>query len=179
MSLVRASFGRELEYEDIYQHVTCPESVYLLEDKDNVLAMGSYHREVFSGIPSLIVEGIAVAPKFQGRRLFERITDEAREGEQIVCLRTQNPRMYRALQIYCNSVYPGKQGDMPDAIRAIRDAFASYAKCELDEKGVVKGYYGGLFYGEEPAHRQVSEFFKKGLEMKLNEGDAMLAVGVK
>jgi hypothetical protein len=111
------------------------------------MAMGSYNIGIFSGFPSLIVEGIAISPEFQGKGVFQRVTNEAYNGESIVCLRTQNPRMYKALQNYCNFVYPQTYLETPEAIKAVRQDFASYLKCELNENGVIKGYYGGLFYG--------------------------------
>ena len=166
-----------MDYEDIYQHVTSPEVVFLGENTEGIVAMASYNSVVLSGIPSLIVEGIAVAPEEQGKGLFGRITDTARSGESSICLRTQNPRMYRALQRYCSAMYPSEE-HIPEAIRAIRTALAKQLRCEIDEMGIVRGYYGGLFYGAEPTHGEVSGFFREfGVDM--HKGDALLCVGIK
>lgn len=177
VELVRAAFGRNLEYKDIYNHLTCPEKVYLLRN-EKIISMASYNQRVLSGIPCLIVEGIAVKPEFQGMGVFKELTNRATNGEAIICLRTQNPRMYRALEKYCSYIYPKKE-EIPEAIKAIIKDFAHYLGCEATEKGIVKEYYGGLFYGEEPYHENLSNFFKKDLEMKLEKGDALLAIGVK
>ncbi len=166
-----------MDYQDIYLHVTSPETVFLAEEQNRVLAMASYNSVVLSGIPSLIVEGIAIEPETQGKGIFSRITDVARDGEYAVCLRTQNPRMYRALQKYCSLMYPDKK-EMPLAIAGIRKALAEYMGCQINEKGIVGGYYGGLFYGEEPTHPKITSFFKEELGLKLERGDALLCVGL-
>ncbi|MDO8516586.1 MAG: hypothetical protein Q7S33_00520 [Nanoarchaeota archaeon] len=169
-----------MDYQDIYLHVTSPEIVFLAEDisrQNNVLAMASYNSTVLSGIPSLIVEGIAIAPEAQGKGIFSRMTDEARNSEYAICLRTQNPRMYRALQKYCYAVYPNKI-EIPSAIVEMRKALAEYTGCQMDNKGVVKGYYGGLFYGEEPLHPTITSLFKEEFGLKSERGDALLCIGI-
>jgi len=142
-----------------------------------VSAMASYNKQILSGLPSLIVEGIAVNPALQGKGFFRSVTDIARDGEAVICLRTQNPRMYRALENYCSYIYPCVE-QTPEAIRVIIDDLARHMNCQIDEKGIVRGCYGGLFYGEEPTHKNVSSFFD-ALGMKLNKGDALLVAGIK
>ena len=170
-----------MSYDDIYRHVTEPQEVYLFEQELNgilkILGMASYNRRILLGIPSLIVEGIAINPSMQGKNLFKRMTELARDDEAVICLRTQNPRMYRALEKYCSFVYPNGK-EIPKAVRAIRDEFALCIGSNADEKGIVRGYYGGLFYGEEPTHKNVGEFFRK-IGLNLYEGDALLAIGIK
>lgn len=174
---VRRAFDKDICSDDIYEHAISPEFVYLLESRDSdILAFAGYNQLNLSGIPCLVAEGIAVHPSFQGRDLFRKLTDCAANGESVICLRTQNPRMYRALEKYCSVVYSGEH--IPEAICAIRKDLASHLGCTLDEKGVVKGYYGGLFYGKEPVHKRVSPFFEE-LGVDVNNGDALLAVGVR
>jgi len=175
--LVNSAFERDLDFEDIYNHITSPESVYLLEINKRLSAMASYNRKIFSGISCLVVEGIAVAPENQGKGIFSYMTDIACNNESVICLRTQNPRMYRALEKYCSRVYPNS-GELPKAISAIKNELAEYLGCQLNDKGIILGYYGGLFYGKEPKHKEVSGFFKE-LGMELNKGDALVAIGVK
>jgi hypothetical protein len=150
--------------------------VYLLEN-GSINAMSSYNRLVLSGIPSLVVEGIAVSQAIQGKGFFKDVTEIARSNEAVICLRTQNPFMYRALEKYCSYIYPG-QNRMPVAVKAIQDDLASHLSCGIDEQGVIKGFYEGLFYGEKPVHRFVSPLFEK-LGMDVNNGDAVLAIGIK
>lgn len=166
-----------MDYDDIYNHVTQPEEVYLLHKDDQLVAMGSYSRARFSGYPSLVVEGIAVSPEMQGRGVFREITANVENREEVICLRTQNPRMYRALEKYCKDVYPG-QFKIPSKVREIREEFADSLNCEIDENGVVKGYYGGLFYGKIPYHEKVNLLFEE-LGVNLDKGDALLLVGIK
>jgi hypothetical protein len=173
---VSFAFGRSLDFRDIYNHVTNPERVYLLMNS-SVSAMVSYNRRILSGFPSLIVEGIAVNPRIQGKGFFRSVTDIARNEEAVICLRTQNPRMYRALESYCSYIYPG-DSQTPRAIREVVEDLARYLNCQIDERGIVRGYYGGLFYGEEPRHKKVSSFFD-AIGMKLNKGDALLVAGIK
>lgn len=166
-----------MDYQDIYLHVTSPETVFLAEEQNKVLAMASYNSVVLSGIPSLIVEGIAVEPGTQGKGIFAKMTDVARDGEYAVCLRTQNPRMYRALQKYCSAIYPNGR-EMPPAMVEVRKALAECMSCQINEKGIIGRYYGGLFYGEEPTHPKVTSFFREELDLKLERGDALLCIGL-
>jgi len=92
-------------------------------------------------------------------------------------LRTQNPRMYKALEKYCISTYPTTEKP-PEEIRAIQKEYASYLDCKADERGVVKGCYGELFYGEEPCHGEVSPLFED-LGLDIYNGDAILTVGLR
>ncbi len=167
-----------MDYRDIYLHVTSPETVYLAEEENEVLAMASYNSVVLSGIPSLIVEGIAVAPEVQGKGLFAKMTDKVSDGEYAVCLRTQNPRMYRALEKYCSFAYPN-ENETPSAIIEMRKALAEHMKCKIDERGIVRGFYGGLLYGEEPLHPVATALFKERLGLKIERGDALLCVGLR
>ena len=192
MSVVRAGFGRNLDFDDIYKHVTMPQEVYLLRN-GKISAMASYNRRVFIGKNCLIVEGIAMLPEVQGKGLFREMTCNAQTSEtknktEIVCLRTQNPRMYRALEKYCRSVYPGqpvKMNNLDDLALAIANMvcsrklikeFASYLNCSADENCVVRGYYGGLFYGQEPHHPKIDSLFTE-LGVNLCKGDGLLVVG--
>jgi hypothetical protein len=176
VDVVRSGFGRNLDFEDIYKHVTAPEEVYLLRNKD-ILAMASYNTRNFCGFDSLIVEGIALSPKVQGKGVFRLLADQAVDDKKLIFLRTQNPRMYRALEKYCSAIYPSTINFSGNNNRFLEE-FAHYLGCKIDEKCVVRGYYGGLFYGEEPKHCEVGRFFKEDLKMDLSKGDAVLAVGI-
>lgn len=172
-----ASFGRHLEFEDIYQHVTSPDVLFLLIQEERIAGMASYNKRIFSGFPALIAEGIALHPEVQGKGFFGTITGIARNGEPIVALRTQNPRMYRALEKICSSTYPCIERETPEAISAIMKEFAQHLGCQIDHQGVIKGYYGGLFYGQKPEHQQIMPLFEKiGLDM--DKGDGLVAIGI-
>ena len=139
-------------------------------------AMASYNRKTLGEKLALILEGICMDPCIQGKGIFKKLTDCAIKDEGIICLRTQNPRMYRALEKYCNSIYPGER-ESPVHVKAAIMDFAKYLGCNIDGNGVVKGYYGGLFYGKEPHHERVDPLFKR-LGINLHNGDAVIAIGL-
>jgi hypothetical protein len=155
-----------------------PETVYLLLQKNKPVAMASYNAKIISGFPSIIVEGIAVDPKFQGRGVFRELTSLENTTEAVILLRTQSPRMYAALANYCSFVHP-TIGQMPEAVRGLQKGFAAYLNCNADQRGIVRGHYGGLLYGTEPQHTRFSKLLKKDLGMKLHKGDAALLVGIR
>lgn len=174
--MICAGFGRHLETDDIYKHLTEPDKLLLLKGDDRVLAMASYNTKYFKGMPSLIVEGIAMVPEVQGRGIFSEMTEQAMStAHRYVCLRTQNPMMFKALDNFCKRTYPCKR-DLPGNMGVIREGFVDYLGCDITENGVVEGYYGGLFYGEAPHHKDVDSYFKE-LGVDLNNGDALLAIG--
>jgi hypothetical protein len=179
---VRSAFGRpDMSYEDIYNHLVTPEYLYALSSgslsDDSVFGMASYNKTVLSGLPALVVEGIAIDPAMQKRGIFKEVTDLVVDTESLICLRTQNPNMYKALQNYCSSIYPSLL-DLPDAIRVLINELARYMKCEIDKNGVTKNYYGGLFYGEKPFNHSVTGLFNQ-LGVNIEEGDGLLVLGVR
>ncbi|MBU2504043.1 MAG: hypothetical protein KJ879_03265, partial [Nanoarchaeota archaeon] len=116
VAVVRDAFASPMEFEDVYAHLTSPEKVYLVFEGKDVIGMGSYGERIFSGIPTLIVDGIAIRESFQGKGIFGGLTDLVLNGEKLICLRTQSPQMYRALEKKCRFVYPGKDVRIPEAI---------------------------------------------------------------
>ena len=138
--------------------------------------MAAYTEKRFSGVYCLLVDGIAVFPEMQGKGVFSAITYAATKGHHdFICLRTQNPRMYRALEKHCEKVFPGVE-EMPQSVKAITLDLAEYLGCSITGKCIVKGYYGGLFYGEEPHHKNIDPLFKK-LGVNLHNGDGLLVTG--
>jgi hypothetical protein len=176
VNVVRNGFGRNLDYKDIYEHATSPENLLLIRDKE-IKGMASYNRKVFSGFPCLVLEGVALDPSVQGKGVFGRLIGCAYEKEKVICARTQNPQVYSAMGKFCISIYPNKE-PMPEAIKAIQKEFATYSGCKIEDKGIVRGYYGGLFYGVEPKHPTMSSLFREELGMDLHRGDAILLVGI-
>lgn len=173
---MRSGFKRDLDFQDIYNHVTLPERVFLLRNAE-IKAMASYNKRCFAGHSTLIVEGICIDPSIQGKGFFEKITRQAIKDESLICLRTQNPIMYKALANYCRNIYPNEKEESPDYIKAAIRDFARYLECVIDSNGVVKGYYGGLFYGKAPSHKDVDPLLKK-LGVNLHNGDGLLVIGI-
>lgn len=180
VNAVRNAFGRpEMDYDDIYQHLVSSEILYLLENGEKVLGMAAYETALLSGIPSLIVEGIAIEPEIQARGIFREVTDLVSGNKSVVCLRTQNPHMYRALQKYCSYTYPSETNGLPTAVKAIRGDLAAKLGCDIDENGVIRGYYGGLFYGKKPYHPKTTQLLEGKLGLSLENGDGLLVVGIR
>jgi len=172
---VNSAFGRNLEFDDIYQHITSPESLYLLR-QNKLVAMAAYTGKQFSSRHCLYVDGIAISPEMQGKGVFKAITLKAmKESYDFICLRTQNPRMYRALEKCCSRIFPGSE-TMPQIVKAIILDMAKDLNCSIDGNGVVKSYYGGLFYGIEPHHKKIDPLFKE-LGLNLHNGDGLLVTG--
>src|SRR3989338_646772 len=180
VEVVRIAFGRpDMDFGDIYDHLVSPEILFLMENQDgNIAGMAAYNACSLAGISSLIVEGIAMDPSIQARGIFRKVTDLVSSEKEIVCLRTQNPNMYRALQNYCSQIYPGANG-MPLIVKSVRNDLAARLGCSIDDKGIARGYYGGLFYGKKPYHPEAGPFFENTLGMDLEKGDALLVVGLK
>lgn len=178
VEVVRNAFASQMEYEDVYNHLTQPEKVYLVFNHSEVVGMGSYSEKVFSGIPTLTADGIAIREDFQGRGVFSKLTDLVLNGERIICLRTQNPHMYRALEKKCKIVYPNLETEIPDALKLIRNEYGKFLNCTSDEFGIVRGIYGKSLYGKLKVHPKTSLLFEK-IGLRINHGDGLLVVGVR
>lgn len=175
--MVRRAFAKHLEFSDIYDHVTLPQEVCLLRREGRIIAMRSQNRTRLSGLSALILEGAAIDPIFHGKGIYGVLLSHVYKEEAIICLRTQNPHVYAGLEKFCAKVYPNKE-NMPGAVREIQQAFAHNLGCKINSNGVIKGYYGGLFYGEKPTHKRVSNIFET-LGVDLENGDGLLVVGIK
>ena len=150
----------------------------MLRSENSIVAMRSHNRKNLSGISALILEGAAIDPLFHGKGVYGKILSEIYQQESVICLRTQNPRVYAALEKFCSSVYPSRK-ETPELIKRVQTDLAFDLRCEIDSYGVIKGYYGSLFYGVEPYHDRITDLFKEKLKMNLHNGDAVLVVGVK
>jgi len=139
--------------------------------------MAGYNRTTLAGAPALVLEGITVDPSIQGNGTFRQITDVADNGEKLICLRTQSPHMYRALEDFCQTVYPN-HNPTPTEYQAILQELAIRMNCTADENGIVRGHYGELFYGEKPTHKKIDPLFDK-LGLRADDGDALLVIGVR
>lgn len=176
MAVVRAGFGKQLDANDIYEHLTEPSKLLLLQDDERILAMASYNTKYFMGIQSLIVEGVAMLPEVQGMGIFSDMTEYAMAtAYRYVCLRTQNPRMFKALDNLCKRTYPCKKNLLGN-LGVVKGGFIRHLGCDVTENGVVKGYHEGLLYGDVPHHKDVDPLFKE-LGVDINNGDVLLAIG--
>jgi len=178
VEVVKDAFSSPMEFEDVYQHLTLPEKVYLLFNEDEVIGMGSYSQKVFSGIPVLTTDGVAIKEKFQGKGLFSELTDLVLNGERVICLRTQNPHMYRALEKKCNIVYPNTKTGIPEALKLVRNEYGNFLNCNLDEFGIARKFYGKSLYGKIKYHPLVSRLFEE-MKMNISAGDGLIVMGVR
>ncbi len=179
VSMVRKSFGSEMEVEDIYNHVTFPERIYLLEFDEEILAMASYSSRNFSGHSVLIGEGAAIIPEVQANGVFRKITNHNFINEKFIVGKTQNPHIYRAFQKFCREVYPNSF-PMPNLIKKISYEYAEYLGYKLDDLGIIRGCYGKCLYGNKmPMHKNITKFFEEDLKMNFEAGDALLLIGVR
>lgn len=173
--MVHVAFGKQFDADDIYEHLTEPDKLLLLQYQGRILAMASYNTKFFKGRQSLIVEEIAMLPEVQGKGVFSDMTDLAMAtAYRYICLKTQNPRMLKAVDNFCEHTYPCDNllGDMG----VIKHEYVKYLGCDVNENGVIKGYYDGSLYGEAPHHKDIDPLFReRGVD--LNNGDALLVVG--
>lgn len=165
-------FGRELEPEDIFSHVTSPEHVFLIRDPNKIVGMASYNKIQIESENVLVVEGISLKPTFQSKGIFKKITDLAIEDETLIALRTQSPRMYAALYDYCNGAISPSEN-----FNGQLEKIAKHFGNEINREGVTRGYYGRFFYGYSPSHERFSELFEKMLDVE--KGDALIVLGRK
>jgi len=175
---VRDAFASPMDSQDVYNHLIHSQEVYLVFENDSLIGMGGYSQRTFSGIPVLTIDGIAIRESFQGKGVFGRLTDRVLEKERLLCLRTQNPYMYRALQNKCRAIFPSREVETPPVIRLVRNEYADSLNCVPDKNGVVKGCYGKSLYGKIKSHPDVSPFFQE-LNLDVSSGDGLLVVGVR
>ncbi|MBS3094156.1 hypothetical protein J4474_00685 [Candidatus Pacearchaeota archaeon] len=178
IEVVRDAFASPMGFEDVYQHLTIPEKVYLLFNEEKVIGMGSYSQKVFSGIPVLTTDGIAIKEDFQGKGVFNELTNLVLNGERVICLRTQNPHMYLALEKKCKIVYPNENIEIPEALKLVRNEYGNFLNCELDEFGIARKFYGKSLYGKIKFHPRISKLFEQ-MKMNISAGDALIVTGVR
>ena len=124
VKVVREAFGTEMTEQDIYEHLTIPQKVFLLRNGRGIFAMGSYTSKDIQGKSILYIEGVAIHPLMQGRRVFEEMTSQVLEDETYLSLRTQSPRMYSAFTKLCGSVYPNVAMNCPEELVPVFEGMA-------------------------------------------------------
>lgn len=179
VQVVRDAFGTPMTEEDIYQHLTMPGKVYLLRDSAGILGMCSYTPKKIAGRDLLFVDGIAIDPKRQAQGIFGEVTQIASEQEEFLALKTQNPRMYRALEKFCGVTYPNESLVFPEDILPLMKNLAQDLKLNVDKSMVARGFYGTSLYPKMPVHRSGSRLFDNILQVNYSRGDSVLCLGVK
>lgn len=97
------------------------------EDKGSskILAVGGYDQTILSGLPSLVVREFSARSK---RKLFEKITELARdEGEIVICRRIYNNKTYEEFKRYCYRIYLDEK-EMPLVIRKVKTDLIDYLR---------------------------------------------------
>jgi hypothetical protein len=176
--VVRGAFGSEMTEEDIFDHLKKPKT-YVIRDATGLFGMCAYTPMTVLGEKVLFVDGIAIDPTKQGRGIFKEVTDNIREHEEFIALKTQNPRMYRALEKFCDMTYPNNALVFPDKINSLMETLAKNLDLNIDEKKVARGAYGRSLYGYETAHSIVDSLFNDKLRMNKSAGDSVLCLGIK
>jgi hypothetical protein len=177
VNVVRAAFGTEMSEKDIYNHLVIPEQVYLMIDDEGIFGMCSYSTKNIDNYQILFVEGIAIDPKKQGCGLFEKATNIAITNEEYIGLKTQSPRMYRALEKFCDEIYPNKKMDFSQEADYLISKLSENMNLDVDEKKVARGIYGAALYTQPQLHKEASELFDGILKVDYNKGDSVLCLG--
>ncbi len=178
VSAVRSAFGTTMTEQDIYDHVTQPKKVFLLRNTGGIFGMCSYTPKMIGGESILYIDGIAIDPRMQGQGIFRNATLSALEDEKFLGLKTQNPRMYRALQKFCDRIYPNESLCIPEDINKRMEELAKTLAVKTDEKKVIRGIYGRSLYPQAPVHHLASNFFDNILNVDYRAGDSVLCLGM-
>lgn len=179
VNVVRKAFGTPMTEQDIFDHLTQPKKVYTLRENDKLIGMFSYTPKSLEGINLLFIDGIAIDPDCQGRGIFQEVTKVAYEGEKILGLKTQNPRMYRALEKFCDVTYPNASLDFPGDIETLMNGLARELGIIVDEKKVARGAYGRSLYPKQSFNGRCGNFFANVLNVEYSRGDSVLCLGRK
>ncbi len=129
--------------------------------------------------------GTAIAPEWQRRGVNTHLTRWLirSRGAEVVVSRTQNPNIYRTLQLVCFRVWPRLGEKTPAYIRQIGVCVAKRINATLEtfdrERLVDRGTYGSALYDTIPppenASLLIKELFSRYVNMR--RGDSMLVIG--
>ena len=128
----------------------------------------------------------------QGHDVFRNLTNQVKRGEEkFLGLKTQNPRMHRALEKICSTICPsldceiicssknGEDCKISNKLYNIRNNFAKEINANIDELGVVRGAYGKSLYANNiPFHSKSSKLFNKILKLDYLAGDSIVCIGM-
>lgn len=129
--------------------------------------------------------GTAIAPAWQRRGINTRLTQwlvRSRDAEVVVS-RTQNPNIYRTLQLLCSRVWPQLGERTPAYIQQIGVCVAKRINATIEtfdsERLVDRGTYGSTLYDTIPPPENMSpliqELFSRYVDVQ--RGDSMLVIG--
>jgi len=129
--------------------------------------------------------GTVIALEWQRRGVNTRLTRwiVQSRGAEIVASRTQNPNIYRTLQLTCSRVWPQMHERTPENIQQIALCVAQKVNGTLEtfdrQRLVDRGTYGDTLYDTIPFPENPSpvirELFSQYVDAK--RGDSMLVIG--
>jgi len=170
---IRDGFGSEMTKEDCYNHLISPDKLFLVEENNEIKGMASYSN-INIGENILFAEGAAFKKEVQGKGLFKQITKLILNDERFIGLKTQNPRMYKALESMCSNISPrfGK-----DSLYYKKMRFGRSLNILTDEYGVSRGFYGTSLYSEIPQADKITMNLFEMLNIDYKKGDSLICLG--
>ena len=178
VEIVRDAFGTEMGEQDVYEHLTEPDKVFLLEGGSECVGMYSFNSINLGEHSMLFVEGMAVHPSFQGKEIFSSITSKIWKGEKFIGLKTQSPRMYRALEKFCQGdLCPAQELACVPQLFHVKEMLSESLGIEIDSFGVARNLYGKSLYASEQTHPITSNLFNDHLKINYDAGDSVICVG--
>jgi len=182
------SFGTEMTIEDVVFHVSESELLVLGYEKKELIVFGSFVIIKNNICKILYMHGVCVAAYKQGCGIVGRIVDYANNlvNADFLALRTQNPRLYKALkkQFRSGIIYPSLANE---ALNEDVISMGQYIVASLDRDSanydcdgmLFRQVYSECLYQSIPftGDDEVDEIFRKKLNLVDGKSrDALLLI---
>lgn len=186
--LISKSFGQKTTDtsfdEDVMRFIRNGE-MYILRYGDVLIGMKLVRMLSCCQRSVLYNAGTVIALEWQRRGVNTRLTRwlVQSRGAEIVASRTQNPNIYRTLQLVCSRVWPQLDKRTPVDIQQISVCVAKRVNATLEtfdrERLVDRGTYGSTLYDTISPPENMSPLIKELFSQYVNvqRGDSMLVIG--
>ncbi|RLG17050.1 hypothetical protein DRN62_02320 [Nanoarchaeota archaeon] len=171
-------FGKKVPMEEVKHNTLETNGIFVVYDDNEPMGFTSYELRDIDGIRVGFLRGTVIRRAFQGRGLFKHLCQRLirvfeEEGIRFVATRTQNPRVYRALQRLLPELYPTTRGEVPESVFEL----AKKIRKDVTRELIIPGLYGRQLTGEKVLAKEesVNALFSK---LNTEEGDAYLLIGL-
>lgn len=170
--VAKSAFTAEGAPRDLEEHIRGVGSLIIASNGNIPIGFASAIR---IGEDKIVQHGVAVKKSYQGRGIGSQLLDRAvsdLSGQRTVfASRTQHPGVV--------SYYLGKSEFLAsnELATSVADEFSSFWPGELDEGFVLRDSFEQQLYTDEDLRRFEKEIAElTGLELDMNDGDALIAV---
>jgi hypothetical protein len=179
-AVANSGFGRNIEYNDVRDHLLGGDILYLFRKNDAPVGFVSFLSYTINETSMLFLDGIVISKDHQKQGIATHVISSELEQKDysVIALRTQSPVMYSTLKSLpsVKRVYPNLDELPSGTYQTIKELYSRRYNREIPRDLVVRGARKGV-YSQVPIHPRYTKFFNETLGVDAVNGDFVFVFG--